>query len=57
MVDEYNFPENTGITKNKIRKFGARLHPSKMAVRAILLYAGCMQQVKTSTAKFVLNMN
>lgn len=57
MVDEYNFTGKTGTTKNKMRKIGARLQPSKMAVRAILLYAGCMQQVKTSTAKFSLNLN
>ena len=57
MVDEYNLTGNTGTTKNRIRKMGARLQPSKMAVRAILIYAGCMQQVKTSTAKFALNLN
>lgn len=57
MINEYNFPENTGITKNKKRKIGARLQPSKMAVRAILLYAGCIQQVRTRTAQFAMNLN
>ena len=57
MVNEYNFPENAGTTKNRIRKIGARLQPSKMAIRTILLYAGCIQQVKTRTAKFALNLN
>ena len=57
MVNEYNFTEQSGTTKNKIRKIGARLQPSKMAIRTILLYAGCMQQVNTRPAKFALNLN
>ena len=57
MVNEYNFPGKTGITKIKTRKAVTKLKPSKMAIRTILLYAGCMQQVRTRTAKFAFNLN
>lgn len=58
MVNEYNLSGiDTGTTKKQIRKIGAKLQPSKLVIRAILLYAGCMQQVKTKSAEFALNLN
>ncbi len=58
MVNEYNFTgSSTGTTRSRKSKMAAKHQPSKMTLRAILLYAGCVQQVITKTAKFSLNLN